>query len=234
MNKRILLFGGGGSHDFKTICPLLNDRFATAGGFAVDYVDGDCDVFRSERFAPYDAAVVYHTGGQLPLESKRGLIEGVADGKGFVGIHGAADSFSHSPEYRAMLGGHFRAHPFVREYIVSLADTGHPVTRGIAGYSVKDWEKWPVHEYKVTDEQYLLDYDPRVHLLATTVFRGRTWPVAWAKTWGKGRVCYLALGHNIEACRNPFFQQFLINAVRWASEPEAETKPEPDPRFAIS
>lgn len=233
MNKRILLFGGGGCHDFKAICPVLNEYLTAAGGCAVDQVAEDYGAFRAERLAPYDAIVLYHTGNQLPLESKRGLVEGVAAGKGFVGIHAAADSFHDSPEYEAMVGGVFRAHPAIREYIVSLADPGHPVTKGIAGYTVKDWEKWPIHEFKVTDEQYLLDHDSRVHLLATTVFRSRLWPVAWAKPWGKGRVCYLALGHNLEACRHPFFRQFLINAVRWASEPEAETNRQPDPRFAI-
>lgn len=231
--KKILLFGGGGGHDYKTICPVLQESSATGGGFTVDYVAEDYEAFRAERLAPYDAIVLYHTGNQLPLESKRGLVEGVAAGKGFVGIHAAADSFGNSPEYRAMVGGNFREHPFVREYIVSLADTGHPVTRGMAGYTAKDWERWPVYEFRVRDEQYLLDYDSRVHLLATTVFKGRLWPVAWAKTWGKGRVCYLALGHDLEACRNRFFQQFMINAIRWTSDPETETEPQPDPRFAI-
>ncbi|MFH0797350.1 MAG: ThuA domain-containing protein [Candidatus Omnitrophota bacterium] len=130
--KRVLLFGGGGCHDFAGIC------------------------------------VLYHTGGTLSVEQKRGIGEWVAGGKGFVGIHSAADSFRDSPEYIAMLGGVFTGHPFIREYLVSLKDTEHPVTKSIEGYTVKDWEKWPVYEYKVQDEQYLLDYDPRVHILATT------------------------------------------------------------------
>lgn len=231
--KRILLFGGGGCHDYRAVCPLLKESITAAGAFAVDYVAEDYDALRAERLAPYDSVVLYYTGGELPVESKRGLVEGVAAGKGFVGVHAAADSFHNAPEYLAMVGGVLRAHPCIREYIVSLADTEHPVTKGIAGYTVTDWEKWPVYEYRVTDEQYLLDHDPRVHLLATTLFRSRLWPVAWAKTWGRGRVFYLALGHNLEACRNPFFQKILVNGVRWVADPEPDTKPQPDPRFAI-
>jgi type 1 glutamine amidotransferase len=121
----------------------------------------------------------------------------------------------------------FIGHPFIREYVVALAEPAHPVTRGLTGYTVKDWEKWPVFEYKMTDEQYLLDYDPRVNVLATTVFsgtlprrypHGALWPVAWVKPWGKGRVFYLALGHNLEACRNPFFREFFAGGSAWALE----------------
>lgn len=230
--KKILLYGGGGVHDYRSICPILKDYLVQQNDCAVDYVAEDQNVFRAERLQGYDAAVIYHTGGELAVDPKRGLVEWVAAGKGFVGIHGAADSFRNSPEYLAMVGGFFRAHPCHREYIVSLTDEEHPVTKGIAGYTAKDWEKWPVFEYKVRDEQYLLDCDSRVHVLATTVFRGRIWPVAWAKPWGKGKVFYLALGHDAPACQNPFFQQIFISAAKWASEPE-EPAVKVDRKFAI-
>lgn len=231
--KKILLLGGGGVHDYKSICPVLKKYLGEGGDLAVDYADQDYDALRAERLAPYDAAVIYHTGGELALEPKRGLVEWVASGRGLVGIHGAADSFRNSPEYLAMVGGFFRAHPFYREYLVSLADNEHPVTKGIEGYVVKDWEKWPVYEYKVKDEQYLLDYDSRAQVLATTVFRGRVWPVAWSQWWGQGKVFYLALGHDLAACQNAFFQKIFVNGVRWVAEPEPPPS-QKDPRFAIS
>jgi type 1 glutamine amidotransferase len=34
------------------------------------------------------------------------------DGKGFIGIHRAAITFTHWPEYRQMLGGYFNSHPW--------------------------------------------------------------------------------------------------------------------------
>jgi len=229
--KKVLLYGGGGCHDYRSICPVLSEYIAAAG-MAVEYVADDPLAFVAERLAPFDAVVIYNTGGTLPLEAKRGLIEGIAGGKGFVGIHAAADSFHDNPEYMAMVGGFFRAHPFHREYIVSLMDHDHPVTCDLKGYAAKDWEKWPVYEYRVKDEQYLLDYDSRLNVLATTVFRGMTWPVAWTRTWGKGRVFYLALGHDVEACRNPFFKNILTGGLKWTSEPETAQLAK-DPKFAI-
>lgn len=231
--KNILLFGGGGCHDFKQCCPVLMTYLADIPGFKVDYVAEDFDVFTADRIKNYDLAVVYNTGGQLTIQQKRGLVEWVASGKGFAGVHAAADSFGKSPEYRAMVGGYFRAHPFTREYIVSLTDNKHPACQHLKGFTVKDWEKWPVFEYKVTDEQYLLDHDNRVRVLATTVFRNRLWPVCWVKTWGEGKVFYLALGHNAEACKNPFFKDIFTGGVEWAADPAPDTVA-PDPGFAIS
>ena len=225
--KNILLFGGreNSPHNYSAICPILENHIREIRNFKVDYIAQNCDAFLPQRLAPYDALVLYHTGGELTPQQKSGLLEWVASGKGFVGIHGATCSFDNSPEYFAMLGGRFKAHPFVREYTVSLVDSSfgitsnhsHPVLEGIRGHAVKDWGKWPVYEYGVTDEQYLIDYDPRVQVLAAALFKGVSWPVAWVKPWGKGRVFYLALGHDVEACKNPFFKQIIKGGIKWAA-----------------
>ena len=233
--SRVLLFGGGGIHDFRAICPILKGYLAQLSAVTVDYVIEDYSVFHADRIQAYDLAVVYHTGGELPTEPKRGLVEWVASGKGFVGVHSAADSFTDSPDYIAMLGGVFKGHPPCRDYLVGISDINHPVTAGIEGYKVKDWEKWPVLEFKVCDEQYLTDYDPRVRVLAAASYSGIwpydlshavQWPVAWVKNWGRGRVFYLALGHDADACLNPFFRQIFINGASWALTPDTEKKQE--------
>ena len=193
-HMKVLLFGGGGVHDFKACCPVLKSYLQEIKNFDIEYVTEDCDVFTADRIKTYDLAVIYHTGGELTVAQKRGLVEWCADGGAFAGIHGAADSFKNSPEYLSMIGGVFKAHPFNRKYIVGINDEHHPAVQDIKGNIVKDWEKWPVFEYEVFDEQYLLDYDNRVTVLASTLFRGRLWPVSWSKDWGKGKVFYLASG----------------------------------------
>jgi uncharacterized protein len=232
VTKRKVLVFGKGSHQWEVSCPILRRYLKTVPGYEVDYVKEDLDVFVPERIEPYHLIVMFNTGGQLTVEQKRGLVEGVAAGKGFVGCHGAADSFKDSPEYIAMIGGMFVRHPATREFIVSLTDPSHPVTRDIKGYTVKHWEPWPIYEYKVYDEQYLLDYDPRVHLLATTTFRGMLWPAAWVKPWGQGKVFYTILGHHPETIRTPFFKQLFLGGAKWAASSQKYRAPKTD-RFDI-
>ncbi len=231
--KRVLIFGGGGVHPHREACPLLQEYLTALPGVETEIVTEDYDALRAERLAEVDAVVMYHTGHTLTVEQRRGLLERVAEGMGFVGVHGAVCSFENAPEYLAMLGGNFRAHPFVRDYRVSLTDYTHPITQALSGFSVKDWEKWPVYEYTVTDEQYLIDYDARVRVLATALFRGVSWPVAWVKPWSKGKVFYLALGHDANACRDAFFQAIFINGAAWVLSDEPY-EALPSNRFAIS
>ena len=41
-------------------------------------------------------------------------------------------------------------------------------------------------------------------------------PVAWAHTYGKGRVFYSTLGHVVESWDDPVLQQMYFNAIKWA------------------
>ena len=41
-------------------------------------------------------------------------------------------------------------------------------------------------------------------------------PVAWTKTYGRGRVFYSTLGHEDTAWDNPAIQQLYFGALRWA------------------
>ena len=103
---------------------------------------------------------------------KNGLLNWVASGKGYVGVHSAADSFRTCPEYRAMVGGHFVTHPRYRDYQVSIVDPEHTITEDMS-------------EFMVRDEQYILDYDLRNHVLCSALYEGGAMPVAWTKSWGE-------------------------------------------------
>ena len=89
---------------------------------------------------------------------------------------------------------------------MNVSDTTHPITAGI-------------EEFMVTDEQYILDYDSRVNVLATGLSKGGTMPVVWTKNWGEGRVFYLALGHDAKACGQEIFGTLLLRGALWAAAP---------------
>ncbi|MGQ9730156.1 MAG: ThuA domain-containing protein [Candidatus Zipacnadales bacterium] len=205
---RTLLFAGGTIHDFAGCADVIEAVLQSMPELKVTRVNDDLSVLEAPRLEPYDLIVFYYTVGEITDGQKNGLLNWVASGKGYVGIHSAADSFRECPEYRAMVGGWFVTHPHFRQYQVSILDPQHPITEGL-------------DEFMVEDEQYVTDYDPRNHILATALYKGVAMPVAWTKSWGKGRVFYLALGHNPEACQHETFQLLLKRGCLWAAAAES-------------
>lgn len=203
---KTLLFCGGEIHDGMGCGDEIQRVLEAAGDFELTRVDEDLSVLEAPGLDPYELLVFYYTIGEISDAQKNGLLNWVASGKGYVGVHSAADSFRGCPEYRAMVGGWFVTHPAYREYQVSVVDPEHPITEGL-------------DEFVVTDEQYITDYDPRVHILASALWKGDKMPVAWTKSWGEGRVFYLALGHNPESCQDPNFATLLVRGAKWAGRP---------------
>ena len=199
---RTLLYAGGEIHDWKGCGDAIQQALQEAGNFEITRVDDDLDCLT--RLEPFDVLVFYHTVGSISPEQLRGLLTFVEGGRGYVGIHSAADSFRDCPTYRAFVGGHFITHPKYRRYQVSITEVQHPITEGL-------------DEFFVTDEQYITSYDPRNTILATALWKGKAMPVVWVKEWGKGRVCYIALGHNPESCRDENFKTLLVRGTIWAA-----------------
>jgi len=204
-----LLFCGGAIHDWKGCGDVIEAAMRQWEEFQLTRVDDDLNCLVAPNLEPYDLLVFYYTVGEITDAQKNGLLNWVASGKGYVGIHSAADSFRDCPEYRAMVGGHFVTHPQYRQYQVSIVDPEHPITEGI-------------EEFMVEDEQYITDYDPRVQVLASALWRGQAVPVAWIKRWGKGRVFYLALGHDPKACEHEMFKLLLRRGANWAAAAEEQ------------
>ncbi|HPU84617.1 MAG TPA: ThuA domain-containing protein [Candidatus Latescibacteria bacterium] len=200
---KVLQFAGGEIHDWKGVGDEVEATLKEDSEFEVTRVNEDLNVFTTDLSA-YDAVVFHYTVGSITDAQRDGLFNFVKSGKGFVGIHSAADSFRDSPEFRDFIGGYFVTHPRYRSYQVSVLDDKHPITEGL-------------DEFVVTDEQYITDYDPRVNVLATGLYKGKAYPVIWTKSFGKGKICYNALGHDANACKNMYFKLTLVRGVKWAA-----------------
>jgi hypothetical protein len=168
---------------------------------------GDYRALTDDALADVDLLVLYTTGKERHGADTDAVLRFVESGKALVGIHNATDSFTDSPEFIRLMGGRFRTHPAQLPITTEIVDKAHPVTQGIAPFTV-------------LDELYLFaDYDPnRVHLLAQT----RSFdddgpvPIAWTREQGAGRVFYISLGHNPSTLADAHWQQFFKNGVEWA------------------
>lgn len=166
--------------------------------------------------AAHDVLCFASTSGELPLDAaqKGSILEFVADGKGFVGIHGASATLYEWPEYGDMLGAVFLKHPWKQPGTVIVEDRDHPSTRHLPP------------SFKVEDEFYTFRNNPRdgVHVLlradAASLATDGDLPLAWTKAHGEGRVYYNALGHFDAGWEDADFQQQLRGGLRWAARLE--------------
>lgn len=133
--------------------------------------------------------------------------EFVRQGKGSVAIHTACLPFN--KEFNDLIGGSFITHPPthapIQEFSVEVEDREHPITRGLK-------------PFRTVDELFFTDHDVNaIHVLLSASYEGRKSPMAWTKSYGEGRIVYIALGHGLETFLNPSFLSLVENSALWAS-----------------
>lgn len=199
---------GGGSercHVFSEMGPIYK-AFLTKAGFDVTLTENRDD-FCKDKIAPYDLIIDYTTEGDLTEDQSCGLLNGIIAGKGFIGIHSAADSFKNTPGYISMLGGKFLTHPKQQPLTFNIKNHHHPVTKGL-------------NDFEMVEELYLMETIGHFDLLMSTWYDGFEHPITWVKPYGHGRVLYTAFGHGKEQTEHPHFQQLIINGVHWVCRRE--------------
>lgn len=135
----------------------------------------------------------------------------VASGNGFYSLHNNSHVSLSSKSYRDVMGGAYIGHPPLRPFKVKVVNQRHPITQGI-------------QDFMVNDEQHFVAYDknPENILLRAENIDGLTFEAygtqsisGWAHEYGKGRVAFTAVGHNIHAMWQPQYFKLQKNAVRW-------------------
>jgi len=177
--------------------------------------------WEAKNLDAYDA-VVFFTDGDLDMDAsqKADLLSFVRDdGKGFIGIHSAAITFTSWPEYGQMLGGYFDGHPcgqFNAPLVVE--DAKFPGMQSFpTTFSLFD-EVYQIKDYSRKDVRVLLSLDAgKLDLARKGVKRtDNDFAVVWAKNFGKGRVLYNGLGHVPALWERPDFQKMWLEMVQWS------------------
>ncbi len=209
--KALIVWGGWEGHEPKQVAGVF-EGVLKKRGFEVE-VSGTLDSYLdAAKLKSLDLIVPEWTMGQISREQWQGLSEAVKSGVGVAGVHGGmGDSFRQNTEYQFMVGGQWVAHPGgVIDYRVHIVDHADPVTAGLDNFDMHS-------------EQYYLHVDPSNHVLAATTFEfnGCTMPVAWKRTWGRGRVFYSSLGHVAKDFDVPQALTIIERGMLWAAEGKA-------------
>ena len=155
------------------------------------------------------------------------------DGKGFVSAHAGATAFFSWPEFGEMVGGRFDEHPWgIIDAPVLVEDPAFPGMADLPRtfehvdeyYQIKDFSRLQARVLLRLDVSHLSLDGPLIH------HKDADFPLAWAKTYGKGRVYYSALGHDPSNWDERAVQQMYFEALRWALRlTDAELTPRPLP-----
>jgi type 1 glutamine amidotransferase len=202
----------GFRHDSIGTARQVLASLAATGGFAVTATE-NLDAITPAGLAGYDVLFFALTSGELPFtaEQKAAILEFVAGGRGFLGAHSATDTLYEWMDYGALIGAYFKEHPWTQQATVLVEDGSHPATNGLGD------------RFSIVEEFYTFRENPRprvqvlLRLDAASVGSAGDYPLAWAHSYGAGRVYYNALGHFPSTWTDARFQRQLTGALRWAA-----------------
>jgi uncharacterized protein len=220
------------SHDWHGTTPVLRRLLEDTGRFEVRVTEE----FRGagkETLAPYDVVVLSYYDARKPElrwgeRTDAALLDFVRGGKGLVMYHFALAAFDGWTDYEKLCGGNWRPnnghHSARHDYIVTIKDTGHPITRGMKPtfaqvndelYANLKWQSeegfhvlataWDDHKLYKAGEKQPIPGD------------GLAQPMLWTTKLGSGRVFVTALGHDAEAMKLPGFITTLTRGTEWAA-----------------
>ena len=241
--KKILAIGevAGFQHDSVSHGLATIERLGRETGLWDTYIRTDSQLITKKKLEAGNAhnlnyfdAVVFYTTGELNMDDqqKADLLSFVKeDGKGFIGIHSATDTFYKWPEYGEMIGGYFDEHPWgTFNAPVIVEDREFPGMKQFPEqfvildeiYQYKNYSRDKVRVLMSLDVSKLDMTNPRVHR------KDGDFAVGWVKNYGKGRVYYSNLGHRDETYDRPDIQKMLIEGVKWAlGLTQADATPRP-------
>jgi uncharacterized protein len=208
---RVLITGGGSSHDFdKWFNKADTATLAADGKTSVNYTE-DMNAIAS---ALKNIDVLYLSNNQ-PIKdaaARRGILDFADAGKGLLLVHPALwYNWNDWPEYnRVLAGGGSRGHDKYGEFEVKVTDPNHPLMVGVPA------------RFTISDELYWFEPDAQgtpIQVLATahSPQKNKTYPMVFIVKHPRARIVGLTLGHDGKAHGHPAYQQLLRNSLQWVA-----------------
>jgi type 1 glutamine amidotransferase len=206
---KVLMVGGGSSHDFDKWYKGADVATLERDGLAeVTYTDDPTTILQHLS----DTDVLFLANNQpIADDATRKAIFAFAEaGKGLILAHPAIwYNWNDWPEYnKTMVSGGSRGHNKYGNFNVDLTEK-HPVTKGL-----------PAH-FSLDDELYYFKVDtagPGIEILANASnAETEPFPSIFIVKNPKARIVGIALGHDAASHELEAYQTLIRNAVKWAA-----------------
>jgi type 1 glutamine amidotransferase len=183
-----------------------------------------------ENLKNYDI-VMFYTTGALPIHANDMHyflnIWLKQKGHGFMAFHSGTDTFGDYEPYWDMVGGTFNGHPWGSgtKVTISVHEPDHPTMESFGKeFEIQDeiyqYKNWQPEKVRVLMSLNMAKCKPSkpYHV-----------PVAWVKSYGKGKVYVNNLGHNEGSWADERYLKSITNAVKWMrGEVEGNSTPNPE------
>jgi hypothetical protein len=97
----------------------------------------------------------------------------------------------------------------IGEMHIEVADTQHPITRGVSAWDMGKGEAWALGSIKPAEDCHTL--------LVTDHPKMRMKAIAWTRQFRKARVFFLQPGHDSDSFADPSFRTVLWRGIKWAA-----------------
>jgi len=190
-----------------------------ANGFSVTATE-DANQFTTANLAQYQAVVWLSTTGDVLNATQQSAFQSyIASGKGYVGVHAAADTEYDWAWYGGLVGAYFQSHPAIQQATIRVEDRSTVMTSHLPA----DWTR--------TDEWYSYRSNPRANVrvlmrLDESTYSGGSMgdhPISWCQNYGGGRAFYTGLGHTEASYTETNFTRMLLGAIQWAGGAQTAT-----------
>ena len=184
----------------------------------------NAELFTPEFLKNFDVVVFLNPTQDVLNDAQQKVFEDFMNtGKGFVGIHAAADCEYDWEYYGKLNGAYFKTHPACQMGTVIFENTDHPTMVPFKGMT----------NYRTVDEWYAFKANPRavVHVLARldetsldeATEKEDKWkmvdhPLIWYQEIGNSRSFYTVFGHTPEAFLDPKIREHIACAVDWVAK----------------
>jgi type 1 glutamine amidotransferase len=210
MTTKILLLLGGVHHDFEGFAAAFGEIVGDANHTITATYDGDALLRLQEEGVAVVAIYTCLGGAQkdgvvaedLTVAQTGALVKWVQAGGRLLALHAATVLREGNQAMRGLIGGRFLSHPPQFDFAVTPLARKHPVTDGVAAFSVHD-------------EFYMQAVDADIEIHMTAEDRGVVYPMVWTKPMGHGRVVYIAPGHTPSVWATGAYRQLLRQGVDW-------------------
>lgn len=214
MKKALIVQGDCPCHPSRAIAEILAEQLRVSDFDVAMAHTMDCFLDRA-TLDQVDLIIMNWHMAAMTHEQLAPFLAAVEGGIGLAGIHGymgdtmrKTETFRNEHAYEWMIGGQWVSHPGDDgvTYSVRIIDKDSPITAGVP-------------DFTVSTEKYYMHIDPLIHVLAATDFGPVVMPIAWTKSYGRGRIFYHSLGHRPEIVRIPEVMRLTTQGMVWAAKP---------------